>query len=241
MFLDARANYLAIATSYRAIDQNGKVLYTKVKPATGDDNRWMLRFRQCIEHPSVCFRAAAQDGTPLRYEPEFMVGQDYEFFTRLSQFGKIGTLEEVLFSYRFHGRNITKTRRPELKKNHRMFAERQLAWDLPEDVAEGLAPVLDLYLGDRLPNGPLVQNAFAGMAAMLAHDRTERPQSNVWAKRQSAGVLADGILGRGKFRQRPWAIIPFVVYGWWLIPALFARVLEIRNLLPKGLDSRRSP
>lgn len=69
--------------------------------------RLMLLDSSCFAHPSVIFRRKAAINAGL-YDCVFDGAEDYEFWCRLSRFGKMANLPMPLLKYRQHGGQITR-------------------------------------------------------------------------------------------------------------------------------------
>lgn len=53
------------------------------------------------------FRKNIIDNFKLRFNPEFMYAEDYDFYSRFIQYAQIHNLQEVLYLYRWHGENVS--------------------------------------------------------------------------------------------------------------------------------------
>ena len=240
-FLDTHPEHLLVTTSYRAIDDTGRTLYVKVKPADDFAVRWLSRFRMSLEHPSACFRAQLPDGTTLRYNESFAVGQDFELFSRLIAEGKAAVLREVLFDYRKHPTNISTTRRPEQKSNNMRIALQVQQRELPEHLAGSLTGLLRCYLLGEPATPGMVRENVRAFDRMLAHDIAANPGAKVWLRRQAAEILADAILRKGKGFGSPFVAAAFIVHARHYLWPLAFRVLENKGYLPRWLESFPDP
>jgi hypothetical protein len=61
-----------------------------------------------IIHPSVLIRSEIVRKNNLKFDKEYLHAEDYEFWTRISQFGDIANLEIPLIKYRTHSLQISK-------------------------------------------------------------------------------------------------------------------------------------
>ncbi len=59
----------------------------------------------------VMFRRNIIEQNNLRYDPDFFACEDYEFYSRFVQHAPIANLQEVLYLYRWHGENVSITKR----------------------------------------------------------------------------------------------------------------------------------
>jgi len=240
-FLDTHPEHLLVTTSYRLIDDTGRTLYVKVKPADDFAVRWLSRFRMSLEHPSACFRAQLADGASVRYDESFAVGQDFDLFARLMTVGKAAVLREVLFHYRMHPTNISSTRRPEQRSNAMRIALQVQQRELPEHLAGRLTDFLRCYLLCEPATPGMVRESVQAFDRMLAHDFATNPGAKVWLRRQSAGILADAILRNGKGFGSLRVTAAFIVHARHYLWPLVWRVLENKGYLPRWLQSFPDP
>ncbi|MDD3138313.1 MAG: glycosyltransferase [Lachnospiraceae bacterium] len=64
-------------------------------------------FSSVLAHPTVMMRTAVIHGENLHYDPIFEKVEDFELWTRISDKHEINNLEEILFRYRIHPKQIT--------------------------------------------------------------------------------------------------------------------------------------
>lgn len=240
-FLDANPDHLLVATSYRAISDTGRRLYDKTKPADDFAVRWLSRFRMCLEHPSACFRARLPDGTPVRYDETYAVGQDFELFARLMDVGKAAVLRDILFHYRRHPTNISNTRSGEQKANNLRVALSVQINALPAHLVGSLKGMLECFHLGKAATPAVVRESVAAFDQMLMQDIARRPDLALWLKRQAAEILADAILRRGKGLSDPRVVVAFLVYARKYLWPLGWRVLENKGVLPRWLESFTDP
>jgi methyltransferase type 12 len=65
-----------------------------------------LFYSPCV-HPTIFFRREVIYKYNVFYNKEYKASEDYDFFTRVLEFGEIANLKEVLFKYRLYGTNAT--------------------------------------------------------------------------------------------------------------------------------------
>ena len=65
-----------------------------------------LFYSPCV-HPTILFRRDVIDKYSIFYNKNYKASEDYDFFTRVLEFGEIVNLKEVLFKYRLYGTNAT--------------------------------------------------------------------------------------------------------------------------------------
>ena len=240
-FLEAKPDHLFVTTSYRAIDDAGRTLYVKVKPADDSRLRWLMRFRMCLEHPSACFRPRFPDGSPVQYDESFAVGEDYDLFARLLAAGKGAILREVLFEYRKHPTNISNTRGKEMRSNYIRVALQVQQRDLTGHIADGLAALLRCYILGEPATPWMVRDSARALDRMLAQDVASNPGTRVWMRRQAAGIFADAILRNGGGFGSPRVVAAFLLHGRRHLWPLLWRALEDKGYLPTSLESFPDP
>lgn len=65
-----------------------------------------LFYSPCV-HPTILFRRDVIDKYSIFYNKNYKASEDYDFFTRVLEFGEIANLKEVLFKYRLYSTNAT--------------------------------------------------------------------------------------------------------------------------------------
>jgi len=76
-------------------------------PTTHDEIRALLFFLPPLAHPTVIMRRAIVNEKKLRYNPDFIIGEDFDLWSRSSFKVKMGNLPEVLLYYRAHSENLS--------------------------------------------------------------------------------------------------------------------------------------
>jgi glycosyltransferase involved in cell wall biosynthesis len=98
---ESHRDVVAVGTLYRGIDVAGRV--------TRPRDRWrLIRHSQYIPFPhgSVMFRRDAFDRIE-GYDEELLVGEDQQALYKMSRIGKVVTLPDVLYYFRYHTKNTT--------------------------------------------------------------------------------------------------------------------------------------
>ncbi|MCH8344536.1 MAG: glycosyltransferase [Planctomycetes bacterium] len=70
----------------------------------------MLVGHNIIAHPTVMFRRSAYDRAGGGYDPLYEPAEDLELWFRMSQFGQLAILDEVLLDYRVHTQSVCSQR-----------------------------------------------------------------------------------------------------------------------------------
>jgi glycosyltransferase involved in cell wall biosynthesis len=99
--MEGRPDIVVIGTLCDGIDASGRV----VRPR----DRWRLVRRSCyipFPHGSVMFRRDAFDAVG-GYNENAKRAEDQDLFARMSAKGRVVTLPDILYSYRYHSNNAT--------------------------------------------------------------------------------------------------------------------------------------
>lgn len=105
-FLDAHPDYGLVGT-YFQLYPSGKIMRV---PVQDEEIRTFMLFSNTFAHPSVMFRKELVDRYQLYYNEELLAAQDEELWYRMSKYGKIYNLPEVLLQYRVHPDQISSSR-----------------------------------------------------------------------------------------------------------------------------------
>lgn len=108
-------NLMIVGVNGWVIDELGVCTGMIHAPLTDDGIRWSLTFRNPFIHAGVMFRRQWPDGSPVLYNEEFRICQDWELWTRLLEKGGGVNLPQRLVAYRHQEgslshRNLEKTR-----------------------------------------------------------------------------------------------------------------------------------
>lgn len=91
-----------LGSGYDVIDEHD-VVRDRVVPLLSDPLlRWILLFTNPFAHTAVVCRADVLRQNSLRFDELFATSQDYEFWTRLSRYGRIANLPQALVARRNH-------------------------------------------------------------------------------------------------------------------------------------------
>lgn len=111
-YLQQHPEYSAVYTDGYHIDQDGNQLQSLSSRRRGPFEGWI--FEQVVRAsdvfgPPLCVvldRELAEKHQ-LRYDPRIVIGPDWDFFTRFSEFAAFGYLDQQTCLYRVHLTNIT--------------------------------------------------------------------------------------------------------------------------------------
>lgn len=129
--IGAMKGHLALATGYRLIDGDGRVIRTLSRPLVPWQSRAVAEFYPPGVHPTYMFCRVAPDGQPVFCDQSFAVAQDHELWARLSAQGPTAVMGDVLLDYRRHREGISVRRRAEQAAASRRIGEISLRPDYP--------------------------------------------------------------------------------------------------------------
>lgn len=197
-FLDGHPEIVAVGAGVRRVRIDGSPIRITAGLSTPAQNRWRIRFRLPFQNPTTMFRRLP-GGAPIRYDPDYLIGEDHEFFARLLSHGEIACLPDVLLDYRIHGQNTTVTKWVDGIEKSDAIRRKFVAAELPTDVAAALDPVLRALAGTRDVSAKAI---FAGLRQMLAHDLAAMPAEIAFLRSQTAQVAYQALRRSGLSKPR---------------------------------------
>ena len=106
-FLEANLDYVLIGTKVQLIKEK-QVTDETISYYTEDSD---LRFSMCFYcpfiHPSIMLRLDVIRANNLLFDSNYLHAEDYEYWTRLSNYGKVGNINKILNYYRIHDEQIS--------------------------------------------------------------------------------------------------------------------------------------
>jgi glycosyltransferase involved in cell wall biosynthesis len=129
-FLQQNPDHLLVGTWGDLIDHRGKFSSVSELPVSDSDVRQRFaEHNNAFFHGSVLFRREVLERVGL-YREGFRTSQDYDYWLRISEHGKVANLPEPLYQYRLHEGQMTFT------SYYRMKAEWKLCDELSKIRAE---------------------------------------------------------------------------------------------------------
>lgn len=166
-FLDSHPDHLLLSTSVDMIDDNNRVKYVDVRPTQDAEIRtYIEEFGNPFCHGAAMFRRSVLEKVGL-YREGFRTSQDYDYWLRMAEHGKVANLAPALYQYRTHSGQMS------YQSYHRMQAE----WTLCEELRAVRA------------TGQSDNEAYAAGAKMLEEtfrnfvptsDQKRRIQAEIW-------------------------------------------------------------
>ena len=124
-YLDLHKNVGLLGTGYRAFDKKEFDVIHPTKVTIFD----MIKGSYVT---IVMFRKNIIDKFDLRFNPEFIYAEDYEFYSRFIRYAEIHNLAEILYLYRWHGEN-TSIKKAEIQQKNSQKVRQDLLDFLSND------------------------------------------------------------------------------------------------------------
>lgn len=103
--MEARPGCVLLGTGVRIFGNT--ISDQDVLPETENETiRFKALFQNPFFHPTVLLRSSLIKEKKLRYDPEFLHAEDYDFWVRLMGHGEVQNLPEVLLRYRRHEETV---------------------------------------------------------------------------------------------------------------------------------------
>ncbi|MEP4093191.1 glycosyltransferase [Reichenbachiella sp.] len=149
-------------------------------------------YNTAIAHPSVMFRKETIDKHHIRYDPSFMPAEDYELWSRISNFTKFKNITEPLLKYRQHPDQISQVQ--EKKKKDALTKIRNTQLQLLDIEASNNSLALSTAISNR---------NFSDLAADI--DATEKWLMQMYHANQRISFFDDQLFNRE------------LGYLWWMV------------------------
>lgn len=114
-FLEKNPEYILCGSNFQFIDQDGKVGKIRQLPETNAEIQNSFLIKNPIAQSAVMIRASMLGA--LRYDENFEVAEDLEFWMRLGTLYKMYNLQKILVQYRIHGKNSVLIKQKQMIKN----------------------------------------------------------------------------------------------------------------------------
>ena len=129
-FMEGNPDVVLCGGGYEAINSNyehaqqGDIFGDKGGIRTKTFNPYLLHgelvfdliTRCSFAHPTVMIKSEVLKMHKLKYDPKFEPAEDYEMWTRLSEYGKLANIPDILIKHRIHEHQTTNTRSFEQKQ-----------------------------------------------------------------------------------------------------------------------------
>jgi hypothetical protein len=106
-YLEKNKNINLLGTRAKVVSESGSVLSYHNHAIEPCILKFDLLFDNCFVHSSVMFRKQAIDAVG-KYSTDKAIYEDFELWSRFSNYGKVANLKDVLVDYRHHDRGLSK-------------------------------------------------------------------------------------------------------------------------------------
>jgi len=110
-FLEKNKDYALIGAACIQIDFEGKKIATVERNIANSHLKSLLLFSNYFINSTVMLRAT--DVQSIRYQNGFAPAEDYQLFSQIAEYSKIGNLSDCLVKYRIHDQNISSLKETE--------------------------------------------------------------------------------------------------------------------------------
>lgn len=125
-FLEKHTDHIAIGSYYDKQFESGKTRTIKLFANNHAMMKYMLMFFDPISNPSAMVRLEPVKMNNIVYNEQYFVAQDYDFWLKLIEYGKLGMIQEPLITYRSGHANITaRSKNEKLAKRNKIIGEIQ--------------------------------------------------------------------------------------------------------------------
>ena len=88
-----------------------------------------LYLKNVFPNPGAMIRKSSLNQINIKYREDYQYASDFDFWSRMSEFGKLANVDECLFSYRIHNQQISEKKKLEQKNSHL-----QIVWNRLKEV-----------------------------------------------------------------------------------------------------------
>lgn len=239
-FLDQHREYVICGTSYTLIDAHGTPVRRKIKDFDDFEIRWISQFRTPIEHSTAMFRAEDTVGKQLFYDETYRTAQDFDYWLRVLQQGKGYILADTLMQYRMHDDNITRSLGNSQKTNLKTIGSKNFYQSWPHLAAHfaDFEEFLKMYHLEQPANSRSIRNSIATIEQLertFLRIHNASPTERKWVRKQTSGILAEGILRKGQARSSLILALTFLFRARsYLIPLAYRYIEDKKETMLKS-------
>lgn len=118
-FLEKNSEYIGCGTWYQQFQSASKIVR---KPINSESLNWLSCFGTPVGFPTLAHRAIKN----LQFDESLNSSEDYDFLTKLIEYGKITNLTSALTMYRVHSKQESTTNKKTQFQEHVNIAKRQI-------------------------------------------------------------------------------------------------------------------
>ena len=141
--LDEDPSVVLVGTWLELINASGDPIGVWQYPTKYNHVKWFLLFNSAVAHPSAMYRTEVVRNVG-GYSKDYMYGEDYELWSRLSKHGKIVNLPQKLQRYRIHPGAVSRRKRLDQQNVQLRIATENIR---EIDVNRSIEPYLRIILG----------------------------------------------------------------------------------------------
>ncbi|MFN5026311.1 MAG: glycosyltransferase family 2 protein [Bacteroidota bacterium] len=105
-YMEANPDCVVCGTAYK-LHHNGFTIYP---PVSHHEIMLGMMYGNVFCHPSILMRTSVLAENGLLYDTNYEPSEDYDMWVRLSRYGKLANLPDVLLSYRLHLSSVSSSR-----------------------------------------------------------------------------------------------------------------------------------
>ena len=105
-YMEANPDCVVCGTAYK-LHHNGFAIYP---PVSHHEIMLGMMYGNVFCHPSILMRTSVLAENELLYDTNYEPSEDYDMWVRLSRYGKLANLPDVLLSYRLHLSSVSSSR-----------------------------------------------------------------------------------------------------------------------------------
>jgi glycosyltransferase involved in cell wall biosynthesis len=143
-FLDNHPDVSLLGTSISLIDENNRVIRTKIQPTEIQDIKKILPRKNCFSHGSLMFRRSEVKNLG-GYRNNLLLAQDYDLILRISEKYDLCNLKDILYQQRMNRKAISveKATRQRAMRNYIRSLAQQRSKDGVDDLEKGNFEYID--------------------------------------------------------------------------------------------------
>ncbi|SFN72282.1 Glycosyltransferase involved in cell wall bisynthesis [Bizionia echini] len=197
-YLEAHPDIAVCGTAYQILNRNEIIR----KPELHEQIKITLLKKNCIGHPTVMLRSSILKKNGIKYDETLPVAQDYDLWVRITAYGKLHNLPEVLLLYRKHNNQTSEIKRylkPAIRAEIRLKLLSYLNYELVEKNSNLLRKIFrrDEILTDKeLHTFPGI---FEGLSKANEHAFFQKKGFKAYLLSQEKQIYKDYFLKRRVF------------------------------------------
>jgi hypothetical protein len=169
-FMQSHPDYVGIGTACIEVDSAGRQLRKVEREIADEDIPVLLIFSNYFINSTIMLEAKV--AREVSYDPAIPLAEDYCFFVKLSERGKLGNLNKPLVKYRIHESNTSSIKAAALAKMLKEIQRRQLCLLQIEPTAEEMDLHAQLVDGLKAPTEAALIEIEKWLLKLIAANRS---------------------------------------------------------------------